>query len=61
MKNDSNTIRVAGIISTQRSYSDIILAISEELPSFFEFEGVAILLRDSKSNQLFSLEQDLNP
>ena len=38
-----------------------MLTIRECLPLYFECEGVAILFRDQKTNQLFVIEQDLNP
>ena len=60
-KNDLNLISIAGLISTQRSYSDIIFIVKEDLPRYFEFQGVAILLRDTITNELFSLELDLTP
>ena len=50
MKNDCRTIDIAASISTTRSYADLIVAIREKLPQYFEFEGVAILLKDGKTN-----------
>lgn len=35
--NDLNLINIAGLISTQRSYSDIIFIVKEELPKYFMF------------------------
>jgi hypothetical protein len=39
----------------------LVLAVSESLPAFFECEGCALLFRDQKTNQLFGIENDLNP
>lgn len=51
------TIKMSSLISTQRSYSDLIIASQEVLPSFFQFEGLGILFRDKKTNYLFTIEQ----
>ena len=51
-------IRLTGLISTQRSYADLILIVKSELPKYLQFEGVALLLKDVRTNQLFSIEQD---
>ncbi len=50
------TIKISSLISTQRSYADLILASQEVLPGFFQFEGLGILFRDKKTNQLFTIE-----
>lgn len=48
------------MISTQRSYADFILKSREFLPQYFDFEGLGILFRDVKTNNLFSIEQTYN-
>lgn len=58
---DLQTIKIAARVSTQRSYADLVLAVSESLPAFFECEGCALLFRDQKTNQLFVIDYDLNP
>ena len=50
MNADKHMIQIAGEISTQRSYADLITVVREMLPIYFEFEGVAILFRDTKTN-----------
>lgn len=37
MKNDRNLIRIAGELSTQRSYADLIITLKSLLPIYFDF------------------------
>ncbi len=54
------TIKAASVISTQRSYSDFIMNCKTTLPQFFGFEGVGILFRDHKTDNLFNIGDDEN-
>jgi hypothetical protein len=56
MKQDRALISIAGELATQRSYNDLLFIIREQLPAYFEFQGVSIIFRDTKTNQLFALE-----
>lgn len=58
LKNDLETVRIAAEISTQRSYSDLIITARHELTKYFGFEGFGILFKDTKTNELFSYERD---
>ena len=49
-------IATTSLISTQRSYADLMLAAKNIIPEFFGFTGVGILFRDSVKNTLFSVE-----
>ena len=49
------------MISTQRSYADLVYVARTELPKYFNFEGAALLFRDTVSNDLFSIETEYNP
>jgi len=40
------TIKLAAVVTTQRSYSDYLTACKQALPEFFGFEGVGILFYD---------------
>ena len=44
------------MITTQRSYVDYIYEVRKILPQYFGFEGVGILFRDIKTNNLFSID-----
>ena len=44
------TIELAGKICTQRSQPELIKIMKLQLPQFFGFEAVGIMLRDMKSN-----------
>lgn len=46
----------SGICGT-RSYADFITACKKYLPAFFQFEGVGILFKDQKENQMFTINQ----
>lgn len=48
-------MKTTAIISTQRSYSDLIWRIKKILPKFLGFEGIGILFRDTKTDHLFSI------
>ena len=54
-----NTIEMASVITTQRSYSDFIINAKASLARFFGFEGVGIMFADTKLNQMFTIEQNL--
>lgn len=45
-----NTIEMASVITTQRSYSDFIIQAKDSLAKFFGFEGVGIMFADTKLN-----------
>lgn len=50
-----DTIKTSSIISTQRSYADLIFKIKRILPEFMGFEGIGILFRDTKTDNLFTI------
>lgn len=50
------TMKMAGLMTTQRSYSDYLTESKKALPDFFGFEGVGILLFDIKFNVLFTID-----
>ena len=52
-----HTIDLAGAICTQRSQNDLVKSIKEYLPPFFGFESAALLLRDVKTDFLFTLNE----
>jgi len=52
------TMKLASVITTQRSYCDYITAAKQALPEFFGFEGVGILFFDKTLQELFTI--DLN-
>ena len=51
------TIELAGVICTQRSQEDLVKNIKLLLPQFFGFEGANILLRDVKTNLIFTINE----
>lgn len=48
-------IKTASVISTQRSYADLIFKIKKILPEFMGFDGIGILFRDTKTDNLFTI------
>lgn len=54
------TIELAGKICTQRSQPELISIMKSHLPEFFGFEAVGIMLRDVKSNQMFTINEISN-
>ena len=44
-----DSIKLARMICTQRSYSELFQNMRELLPSFFGFESAGIILRDQQS------------
>jgi hypothetical protein len=48
-------MKASSIISTQRSYSDLIKSFHKVLPAFLGFEGLGILFRDIKTDALFAI------
>ena len=52
-----HTIDLAGAICTQRSQNDLVKSIKQYLPPFFGFETAAVLLRDVKTDFLFTLNE----
>ena len=51
------TIKVAGKICTQKSQIELVKMVKESLPDFFGFEAAGILLRDQKTDVVFSLNE----
>lgn len=45
-----HTLRIAGILTTQRSQADLVKYCKIIIPPYFGFEAAGILLRDVKSN-----------
>ena len=54
-----NTIKIVSVISTQRSYFDLLINCREVLPTFFGFDYLGILFRDTTDDYLFSYEEEL--
>ena len=52
-----HTIDLAGAICTQRSQNDLVRSIKQYLPPFFGFETASVLLRDVKTDFLFTLNE----
>jgi len=52
-----HTIELAGAICTQRTQSDLVQNIKLTLPHFFGFEGATVLLRDVKTDFLFTINE----
>jgi transcriptional regulator with GAF, ATPase, and Fis domain len=48
------SIRLASMICTQRSYSELFQNMRNILPQFFGFESVGILLKDQDTGELFT-------
>ena len=48
---------MAGTICSQRNQSDLVKYIKEQLPIYFGFEAANILLRDVKSEMIFSVNE----
>ena len=53
----TQTIRLAGAICTQRSQADLVKHVKLTLPGYFGFEGASILLRDVKTNLIFTINE----
>lgn len=53
----TDTIGLAGAICTQRSQADLVKQIKLTLPDYFGFEGASILLRDVKTNLIFTINE----
>ena len=52
--------RTASVISTQRSYADLIFKIKKILPEFMGFDGIGILFRDTKTDNLFTISDTID-
>lgn len=50
-------INIAGSLTTQRSQVDLIKFTKITIPPFFGFEGASILLKDVKTNLLFTINE----
>lgn len=53
-----NTIQLASSICTQRSYRDLLRVMKTALPKFFGFDALGILLRDAKTQELFTISEN---
>lgn len=53
----TNTINLAGAICTQRSQADLVKHLKFSLPEYFGFEGASILLRDVKTDLIFTINE----
>lgn len=51
------TIKIAGIICNQRSQPELIKQFKLLLPAFFGFESVGVMMRDVKTNMIFSINE----
>lgn len=51
-----DTIKLASVVSTQRSYADLILKMKKLIPDYLGFEGLGILFRDTKTDKLFTVQ-----
>jgi len=52
-----NVIKIAGTICNQRSKAALVNSIKTVLPQFMGFEEVGLVLRDVKTNQIFSINE----
>ena len=52
-----DSIKLAGSICTQRSQAELIRLLRKHLPVFFGFQAVGILLKDQKTNLMFTLNE----
>lgn len=50
-------IRMAGHICTQRSQLELVKSIKQQLPDFFGFEAVGLMLRDQKTDLIFTINE----
>jgi len=50
-----STIDLAGSICTEKNLKDFVKNIKEKLPGYFGFEAAGILLRDVKSDSIFTM------
>jgi hypothetical protein len=53
-----STIELASSICTQRSFRDLMRNMRVALPKFFGFEGLGILLRDLKTDDLYTISEN---
>ena len=51
------TIKLAGAICSQRTQSDLVANIKAHLPDYFGFEAAGVLLRDVKTDYIFSVNE----
>lgn len=51
------TIKTASVVAAQRCYADFSLYCRKVLADFFGFDGIGILYRDRRDNNLFSIEE----
>ena len=54
-----NIVNISGSLTNQRSHADLIKYAKVKIPPFFGFEGASLLLRDVKSNLLFTMNEIL--
>lgn len=52
-----HTLKIAGLMSNQRSYADLIYSCKQVIPQYFGFEAANILLRDVKTGLLFTVNE----
>lgn len=52
-----HTIKLAGEICTARTQVQLLNAIKKTLPDFFGFESVGILIRDMKTDLMFTINE----
>lgn len=50
-----NTIELAGKICSQRNSNDLVKNMKEVLPKYFGFEAAGVLLRDVKTDFIFTM------
>lgn len=53
-------MKTTAVISTQRSYADLIWRIKKIMPKFLGFEGLGILFRDIKTDNLFTISDNFD-
>jgi len=52
-----NIVNIAGQLTNQRSQADLIKYAKITIPPFFGFEGASLLLRDTKNNLLYTMNE----
>lgn len=56
-KEITNTIQLTSQIAAQKNLRYLNLKLKENLPAFFGFESVGLLLRDLNRNDIFSINE----
>lgn len=52
-----HTLKIAGVLCTQRSFADLIKQCKKVVPPYFDFEAANVLLKDVKTGMLFTMNE----